>query len=64
MNFYDRCGTRAYMAPEILFGKEYTEVVDLSCINFKSVDIWSCGIIAYHLLAGALPFYDKEEMTD
>ena len=47
------CGTPYYMAPEINNGngKGY---------SFE-VDIWSMGIIMYHLLTGQLPFEEKEK---
>lgn len=37
----ERAGTPIYMAPEQITGKGYS----------KKVDLWSCGIIAYQLLA-------------
>ncbi|CAD8188343.1 unnamed protein product [Paramecium pentaurelia] len=43
---HQNCGTLIYMAPEILMKKEY----------FKSIDIWSCGIIQYQLLKNCHPF--------
>lgn len=39
-------GTVAFMAPEVLAGDAYG----------KAVDMWSCGVIAYLLLGGTLPF--------
>eukprot|EP00667_Euglena_gracilis_P017579 EG_transcript_18560 len=39
-------GTVAFMAPEVLAGD--------AC--GKAVDMWSCGVIAYLLLGGTLPF--------
>lgn len=41
-----RCGTPAYVAPEICVGIPYT----------KSVDVWSCGVILFLLLSGNIPF--------
>ena len=41
-----QCGTVAYMAPEILKGKEYTE----------SADIFSLGVILFALVTKLLPF--------
>ncbi|XP_027236831.1 serine/threonine-protein kinase grp [Penaeus vannamei] len=41
-----RCGTKPYMAPEVLL-KPY---------NAEPADIWSCGVILVALLAGELPW--------
>ena len=40
------CGTERYMAPEILSGQTYG----------KQADIWSLGVLLYHLLFGEFPF--------
>ena len=40
------CGTKGYMAPEVIQGWTY---------SFK-VDVWGLGIIIYKLICGYLPF--------
>jgi cGMP-dependent protein kinase len=44
-------GTPHYMAPEIVIGKGYNNLVDL----------WSLGICVYEFLCGVLPFGDSSE---
>lgn len=51
--FHTLCGTLAYVAPEILGRKGY---------HAAKVDIWSCGIILFVLMAGYLPFHDQNIM--
>mmetsp|Transcript_31837 Transcript_31837/g.47310 ORF Transcript_31837/g.47310 Transcript_31837/m.47310 type:complete len:718 (-) Transcript_31837:710-2863(-) len=44
-----RCGTPAFVAPEILVGSRYTATVDL----------WSTGVILFLLIGGYPPFQDQ-----
>jgi len=41
------CGTRSYMAPEILEHKEY---------DGSKADVWSCAVVLFIMLAGNPPF--------
>lgn len=46
-----RVGTPHFMAPEVVKREPYG----------KPVDVWGCGVIAFILLSGCLPFYGTKE---
>jgi len=48
------CGSPHYASPEIVNGSKY---------KGSASDVWSCGVILFALLAGRLPFDDKNLRT-
>ncbi|KAI3732013.1 hypothetical protein L1987_63209 [Smallanthus sonchifolius] len=52
--FHTFCGTPAYVAPEVLGRKGY---------EAARVDVWSCGVILFVLMAGYLLFNDQNVMV-
>lgn len=50
------CGTLAYVAPEIIGGKNTSEDNDERIEYSSLVDMWSIGCLVYVILTGHLPF--------
>lgn len=50
------CGSPCYAAPELVISNEPYES--------RKVDVWSCGVILYAMLAGYLPFDDDPQNPD
>lgn len=48
---YTIVGTPHYIAPDVIYGKGYNNMVDL----------WSLGVVIYEMLCGFLPFGDQCE---
>tara|TARA_B110000285_G_C14850103_1_gene479528 strand:+ start:149 stop:403 length:255 start_codon:yes stop_codon:yes gene_type:complete len=47
-DWLDSVGSPLYMSPEALYGK-----------YGKETDVWSMGVVIYHILTGELPFDDN-----
>uniref|UniRef100_A0A7S1TJ88 non-specific serine/threonine protein kinase n=1 Tax=Compsopogon caeruleus TaxID=31354 RepID=A0A7S1TJ88_9RHOD len=50
---HTQCGSPNYCAPEILSSAK-------AGYSGQRVDVWSCGIVLFAILAGYLPFYDED----
>lgn len=47
-----QCGTRRYMAPEVLLGLPYSG---------EAIDVWSAGVVLFMLLTGGPPWDDASD---
>ncbi|KAG5489965.1 hypothetical protein JKF63_00084 [Porcisia hertigi] len=52
--FETSCGTPNYASPEVVSGRLY---------GGPETDVWSCGVVLYAMLCGALPFDDGNIAT-
>jgi serine/threonine protein kinase len=47
------CGSPSYAAPEIFTGRPY---------NAKKSDLWSCSVVLYTMVTGALPWTERNQI--
>lgn len=47
-------GTPAYLAPEVISGRQYN----------RSVDLWSVGVVVYVALSGEFPFNENQSIAE
>lgn len=57
---YEKVGTYAYMAPEVMLAKKEDNEEDDKYYTVKC-DMFSIGVMAYTLLEGKMPFVSEEE---
>ena len=60
------CGTSFYIAPEIIRSIEQQGATPLTTTrnDVKAVDIWSCGVTMFVLIAGRPPFHGQVKTSD